>query len=153
MKYFIYTVIAIVVITIIAGFFVVGSPKEERLHRSDEQRVSDLSFIQSEITNFWQNKERLPQNLDELTNEIRGVKAPRDPETDVEYEYRIIDEENLIFELCAIFSLSSPESEINPKRIPIRSPEPFLNETWQHGEGHTCFERTIDPDFFKPIVR
>jgi hypothetical protein len=150
MKYFIYTIISIVTIAVIAGFFVVGSPQEERLRRFDEQRVGHLQTIQWEIVNYWQSKEKLPESLEELNDPIRGFIAQHDPHTGESYEYAL--KGPLTFELCATFARPSPAAR---EAVPIAKPFPDgphggIEENWQHGEGRTCFERTIDPDFYPP---
>ena len=83
-KIFAYPVSAIVLVAIAAGFFMVGSPQEERLRKFDERRISDLQVIQGQIINFWQLKEKLPQNLAELSDTISGFRAPIDPESGAE---------------------------------------------------------------------
>ena len=152
MKYFIYTVIGIVTAAIIAGFFIVGSPKEERLRRFDQQRVEHLQFIQSEVLNYWMNKNQLPGQLSSLEDNIRGIRIPNDPETGAPYIYEI--ENSLTFSLCATFARPSLESEIiSGKPRPIE-PYPYgygIQQNWQHDVGYTCFERTIDKDFYKPV--
>ena len=49
----------VVCVSVIGGFFIIGSPQTQRLYRFDEQRVSDLTNIQWQVVNFWQQKERL----------------------------------------------------------------------------------------------
>jgi hypothetical protein len=150
MKYFVYAIIAIVSATVIAGFFIVGSPQEERLRRFDQQRVEHLQFLQSEILHYWINKERLPAQLSDLQDNIRGLAIPTDPETGAEYIYE--KGNDLTFTLCATFARESLDyDEISGKPRPA---EPFgygIQQNWQHGAGYTCFERTIDEDFYKPI--
>lgn len=159
MKYFIYIVIAVVAASIVAGFFIVGSPKEERARRFDEQRIQSLQFIQSQIGEFYRAKERLPQNLAELNDEFRGVIVPQDPETGEEFGYETRGP--LIFALCADFNRPSLEQSAKmpkPPALAARGPyvqetvvprSPFGQEIWEHAEGRACFERTIDKDFFK----
>lgn len=158
MKYFAYSIIFIVTCAVIGGFFVVGSPREERLRRFDERRIDDLQMIQSEIVNFWQAKGVLPKTLDVLNDDIRGVAVPRDPETGLEYEYSIKGE--LTFELCAKFNLPSRQEgqdlvlstrSTQPSPDYISRPNYYGPESWQHEAGLACFERTIDPDIYKPI--
>ena len=150
-KAFIYAVVGVVAISLITGFFVAGSPKSERLRRIDERRVSDLVEIQWQIVNFWQAKKELPVSLEDVVDPLRGYDVPTDPETGAAYEYQILD--TLTFELCATFIQESNDSA---PRI-VRSREVFqkTNDTWTHGAGRTCFERTIDPDLYgddeKPI--
>ncbi len=150
MKVFIYSIVGIVIASVIAGFFLVGSPFEQRIRRIDERRVSDLQFIQSEIINYWTNKEKLPENLSLLRDDIRGVSIPVDPETGAEYEYKIIGERK--FALCASFSRATESSGApTQKLVPA---EPYVGiENWEHREGWVCFERTIDPDIYRPKTK
>ncbi|MCH7883219.1 hypothetical protein IIA95_02290 [Patescibacteria group bacterium] len=145
LKYFAYAIIAIVAAAVIASFFVVGSPAEERMRRFDARRISDLQSIQFSIVRFWQQKERLPSSLDELQDDISGFRASSDPENREPYEYRITH--NLTFELCATFVRASDESRFFPEPPPKRT----LSENWTHKAGRTCFERTIDPEFYPPF--
>lgn len=155
MKYFIYTVIGTVAAAIIAGFFVVGSPREERLRRFDDQRVQDLQMLQSYIGEFYRAKSKLPQGLAELNDRFRGIIVPKDPETGSGYEYEI--KGLLTFELCATFNRPGLEdSSFLPKealRTAVTRPGPFGDTTWEHPAGRFCFERTIDKDFFAPEKR
>ena len=156
MKLFTYIVIAIVAGSVIAGFFIVGSPQQERMRRFDSERLNHLQMIQGEIINYWLSKSRLPLGLDELTDSIRGFRAPNDPETNDAYIY--IRKDDLLFELCATFVLPSDgyngtSFAVPTKPEPARAPYPQdLYSTWEHGVGYTCFERKIDPDIYKPFV-
>ncbi len=148
MRIFIYTVIGIVVAAVIAGFFIVGSPKEERLRRFDDRRIQDLQGIQSEIINYWINKGKLPENLGLLKDDIRGVVIPKDPETGSDYQYQV--KGILSFSLCADFARQSLGA-------PVSAPKPAYpaggypaDQNWDHAAGLVCFERTIDKDFYRP---
>ncbi len=138
---FLWTVISIVLAAVVFGFFVAGTPADRRTARFDERRVNDLSVIQSQVISYWQNKSALPGNLSELPNDLLGMVVPADPKTGQPYEYRILGP--LKFQLCAVFET---KSEGGPRAVPMIYPAP---ETWQHGIGRTCFERTIDPDYFR----
>lgn len=145
MRYFVYTVITLVVASIIAGFFLIGSPQEERLRRFDERRVNDLEQLQSGIVNYFLAKNMLPENLTALSTQVA---IPADPETNLEYEYAIQNKDT--FSLCAIFALPSLPNQGSqimyaPKAIPALP----SNTNWDHGMGHTCFQRQIDKDFYK----
>jgi len=142
----------VVLVVIIAGFFIVGSPAQQRQRRFDDQRVSDLQVIQNEIVNYWVQKEKLPENLDNLKNSISGFNSPLDPETNTTYEYII--QEPLTFELCAVFKTESLVNNQNP-RMPEAVPyysDPY-QQNWSHGVGRVCFSRTIDPDLYKNNVQ
>ena len=152
-KVFSYLVIGIIAVIVVGGFFVAGSPSEERARRFDDQRVQDLQFIQSEVIFHWQNKGALPENLEVLNNATRGIFIPGDPETDENYGYQVTGE--LDFELCANFNVAGDTSDPLSVRTEFYYPKPVAvndaQNAWNHEAGPSCFKRTIDPDFYKPI--
>lgn len=158
MKWFAGMVITVVAAVAVAGFFVAGSPKHARLKKFDGIRVQHLQTIQSELIGFWQAKERLPEQLDELNDAVRGFAVPADPMTGETYGYeRKADRQ---FALCATFASPSEGVEAGyPKYAPrpvypgeYGAAYPLLDGgfNWEHDAGRVCFDRTIDPDFFKP---
>jgi hypothetical protein len=82
--------IILVIVAIVAGFIAVGSPTKQRNLRFDSQRVSDLTNIQWQIINHWQQKRALPATLADLSDSIGGYTVPTDPKSKVSYEYSII---------------------------------------------------------------
>ncbi|MBI4049995.1 MAG: hypothetical protein HY398_00940 [Candidatus Doudnabacteria bacterium] len=149
-RQFSYGIIGIVLLAVVGGFFLVGSPKEERLYRFDEQRVQNLQELQYRVISYWQNKGELPGSLELLRDEISGFEAPRDPETGAEYGYEVKASEH--FELCATFARPSRGAPaeaypIDKYGLPARS-DPALSN-WEHGAGEVCFDRPFDPDLYK----
>lgn len=142
--------IIIVLVMVVGAFFIVGSPAKARLMQLDQQRIGDLQNIQWQIVNYWQRKEVMPKNLSDLQDPISGYIIPNDPETNMPYEYKLIDDKNLKFELCAKFSLEGNDQfgqqRTTPKSINIDS-----QSNWQHAEGNVCFERQIDKQLYPPI--
>ncbi len=155
MRWFIFGTIGIVVAAIVAGFVVAGSPFAERARRFDERRVQDLQTIQWQVVNFWQRKEKLPAKLDDLRDDISGFVPPRDPESDMSYEYRVSGP--LSFELCAAFKAWSQATDVPPQRGPLPAIPAFKGEkpegSWSHGTGRVCFERIIDPELYPPAPK
>jgi len=147
-KIFDWAVISVVLASVIAGFFLAGSPQSQRLVRFDERRVSDLQNIQWQLINYWQRKEALPATLDELNDSISGFYAPKDPETGSDYDYKKTGK--MSFELCAVFSTDG-SGEYTDKTISMPSPIGSQENNWSHGSGRTCFERIIDPQLYPPI--
>ncbi len=142
-----WTLSLVVLTSIISGFFIIGTPGEQRARRFDDQRISDLQMLQSQIINHWIRKEELPQNLNELEDSISGFVAPQDPETDLVYEYIVID--SLSFELCATFKTSSKDFGVSSRvSKPFYSYDSF-QQHWDHEAERTCFERTIDPELYE----
>ena len=140
----------LVLIAIISGFFIMGTPGQVRLLRFDSQKANDLQTIQWQIVNYWQQKERLPQSLEQLKDPLSGIHIPVDPQSGAEYSYRVT-KAPYSFELCAEFNAESNESTIPGGKVPtaVRM-DGFEGENWQHGIGETCFERTIDPERYPP---
>lgn len=134
----------LVVLSIIAGFFIMGSPAQVRLFRFDDQKIQDLTSIQWQVVNFYQQKERLPETLSDLEDPISGFVAPRDPQTGDDYGYQKNGE--AAFTLCTVFNT---ESRLGPSRPAYGG----ISENWEHGEGETCFERTIDPERYPPFEK
>lgn len=155
-KIFVWSVAAAVAVVVFAGFFVAGSPFKQRLVRFDNQRVSDLQTIQSQIVYYWQQKNQLPSVLDDLRDSISGFVPPKDPQSGAAYRYNVTGK--LSFELCAEFNLSSAASRIDgsvPKAMPATPPFGYYqgayetDETWDHGAGSQCFSRSIDPELYR----
>ncbi len=131
--------------SIVFGFFTVGSPLLARKLRFDERRVNDLQSLQGSIVNYWQQKNKLPDTLAVLRDDISGyVNSPTDPATQLPYEYRILALTQ--FELCATFALASRVGDGAHQATPY----PYFGESWDHDAGRFCFARTIDPELYKP---
>ncbi|MFH1575584.1 MAG: DUF5671 domain-containing protein [Candidatus Nealsonbacteria bacterium] len=142
----------VVIISIIAGFFIIGTPQKQRLRRFDEQRVSDLQVLQNQVVNHWVQKEALPQNLGALEDSISGFSVPKDPDTDASYEYAITS--TLSFELCATFKTSTKDFNVVYKGSRDFYAEPMyygssFQQNWDHEAERTCFSRTIDPELYR----
>lgn len=152
---------------VVWSFMIMGSPQSQRDWRLDDRRVSDLQNIQYQIINYWQQKEKLPETLTDLTNPISGSSLPVDPEFNKGkvYEYTIKDK--MSFELCATFNKEMPQGwqeNYGGGVIPMYakttdvavSSYPYpggVNDSWDHGIGRTCFTRTIDKDLYPPFKK
>ncbi len=144
-----WAVAVLIVVTVGAGFFIIGTPQSQRQYRIDEQRVNDLTQIQSQIVyGYFQPKRVLPSSLDALKDPISGWVVPKDPESGAAYEYKTIG--TLSFELCATFTNASRSAQNNgstrPAAVYMGGKE--ISENWQHKAGRTCFARTIDPQLY-----
>jgi hypothetical protein len=155
--------IIMVVVTIVGGFLIVGSPAKQRAIRFDEQRISDLSTIQYQVVNYWQAKQKLPAALADLNDPISNFTVPTDPETKAAYEYSIKSvsamSPNPAFELCATFDLASQDtsgqgSYNSGVTIPVSYPASIgiVGDSWAHSAGRACFDRTIDPQKYQPLT-
>lgn len=149
--------ILIVLASIVLGFSVVGSPATQRAIRMDNQRLMDLQSIQWQVVNYYQSKEGLPGSLSDIEDSISGFEIPKDPETNLPYEYVLIGQSAKTFQLCATFTRESQgEGSMMGRDYSYAMPmDPMMGgEKWNHPAGRHCFDRTIDPDFYpvrKPL--
>ena len=151
-----WVVVSVVVAVAIGGFFIAGTPQNQRLVRLDERRVGDLQSIQWQLINYWQKKESLPASISELADPLGGFIVPRDPATGADYDYRTIDK--LTFELCAVFDTVSLENQNGSSiktapmmPVAVDTAYPEYQNVWWHGQGKVCFERKIDPELYPSL--
>ncbi len=144
-----YAAFVLVIAAIASGFLIIGSPAQARLYRFDLQKTNDLSNIQYQVVNYWQQKQALPTNLGELTDSISGFTAPKDAQTGVDYGYRVTGP--MSFDVCAVFNLQSRGTDASYSDPSIA--RNVGGDTWQHGAGQTCFERTVDPERYPPFPK
>lgn len=137
----------VIVGAIVASFLIVGSPSQQRAARMDEQRVWDLQSIQSEVLNYWIEKEELPTTLQDLENPFTGFQVLVDPNSGDSYSFTV--KGDLEFEVCATF-----ETEVSQDKNKNAYPTMMYGyrdasfDVWTHGIGTTCFSRTIDPELY-----
>ncbi len=150
-KIVVWTSTGLILAGIIGGFFIIGSPMEQRAQRFDSLRVSHIQQIQAEIFNYYGQKDALPQTLDELAEGNPFTFIQNDPTTDLPYEYRVIDD--VTFELCAVFESDNTDLTLEEQRNQFNEFGPFSDpEAYLHTEGRDCFEQTIDPDLIDQTI-
>jgi hypothetical protein len=124
----------VVVVAVVWGFALVGSPGTTRLQRFDQQRLDDLQTIFREIQSLCRDpdvkidelKRPLPKTLDELAALARHERINlTDPVTGQHYVYTVKD--GTTYELCATFSFERNSD---------------VTVFWNHPSGTHCF--TID---------
>ena len=145
----------LILVSIAAGFFIMGSPGQVRLYRFDDQKVSDLQTIQYQVVNFWQQKGVMPSSVDDLIDPLSGYMTPVDPQGGM-YTYELTGP--MSFKLCATFNAetqpTSPTAQRTFEKVPVPAgmdgAAVLESSTWVHGAGITCFTRTIDPERYPP---
>jgi len=132
--------------SIISGFFIAGTPAQQRAIRLDEQRVNDLMQIQNLVTNYLQTNLTLP--TDQTTLVDWSGSLPTDPDTQASYTYKKTSDTT--FQLCATFAAAetkdlSRNSYYASPTSPIEKTMPQLigNINWLHAAGYICFDRTV----------
>ena len=151
-KYFAYGATAFTVLVIAWGFSVFGSPATQKAMRYDTERVSSLQSIQYQILEYWQAKKTVPENLNGLKDEIRGVTVSVDPLTGESYGYEKISATS--FKLCATFEREGGKSDaLNSALAKPVMIGGMVSEYWGHDAGIVCFERTIDPTRYPDMLK
>ncbi len=161
--------IVLVLVAVVLGFITVGTPGKQRNIRFDNQRTNDLSTIQWQVVQSWQQKGKLPASLKELNDPLSYSSIPTDPENKTDYIYNVKNDGvngNPSFELCAKFALKTQDtagrgdyygnSYPSMKYADVGYYGGENGNNWTHDAGRVCFERIIDKDKYpvnKPVVR
>lgn len=120
----------IVLLSLAAGFFQVGTPGDQRKIAEDRRRISDFVTIASLIHSSWSRttpKESfaLPKSIDQVPTLSSGfANRPEDPVTHQEYEYR--PGSGTTYQLCATFATDNRN-------------DTSVSLSWKHPAGHHCF--------------
>lgn len=119
---------AAVVLAILTGLLISGTPGKQRLMRFDEQRVSDLKRVTYNVEQYRKDFKALPESLEVMVGGRSGYNSmeslPRDPETKIVYIYSIASENS--YRLCADFKLASKAGD--------------QSNFWDHDAGYYCYE-------------
>ena len=144
--------ILFVIIAIVLGFVIIGSPRTQRLIRYDEQKVSDLQNIQSQVIQYWQQKGKLPDTLADVNDPLGYMSIPVDPQAGISYVYTL--KNSTTFDLCAVFNRKAlPHGENSRTSMMMYSGGTDINENWKYNAGLYCFTRTIDPQRYPPSLK
>jgi type II secretory pathway pseudopilin PulG len=117
--------IAVVLVAILLGLRVAGSPVRARAQRLDAARLQAIETIGLFIDQHYTAMGRVPTQLQELNDPTRPALRLADVETGQPYEYRMLSDST--YEICARFSLPSEAAAAAP---------------WVHGVGRGCFARS-----------
>lgn len=150
----------LIVATIGAGFYIIGSPSQIRMYQFDDQKVNGLQTMQSLVLNYWQTESAMPPSIASLNDPLNSyTSVPKDPQSGASYEYATTSA--LGFKLCATFNAESQPN--SPSAQQSGSSDPMSSEfgsgtdlnsaNWFHPAGHYCYVRTIDPKRYPPAPK
>ncbi len=123
----------VVLVALVWGFAIVGSPFTGRQSQFDDRRLQDLQAINSEVMNIVYSGKQgqpdlkpskpIPATLQDVLDEAL-YQHPRitDPETNAPYEYSVTDATH--YQLCAAFAFARDQQ---------------YDIFWNHPAGHACF--------------
>lgn len=112
--------------SLVAAFWLAGSPMSARQAALDGRRVDDLRAIAAAADRHWREHGRLPESLAALAGERGAGRLDiHDPASERPYEYAAGDAG--AYRLCAEFATAA---------------EPRGERFWRHQAGRHCFELT-----------
>ena len=123
----------VVVLTLAAALWLMGSPSAQRQANLDARRVGDLSRIERLLDEQVSIHDALPPDLATLAEEPGRRLSIADPVDGTPYGYEITGART--YRLCAVFVTDT--SEIRAETGSWR------DEEWAHGKGHHCFDRKV----------
>jgi len=123
---------AIILAVIVFGFYLTGSPSENRILRQDEVRVSDLRNLRNAINQYQRQEKKAPSLLQEVFQNCAGKTGYQCSRLDginaEDFEYSVRSEKT--FELCTTFERAAP--------FP-RGGERKATNPSQHEAGRHCY--------------
>ena len=112
----------VILLTIVFSIYIFGSPSKVRDLNIDSAKVNDLTSISFSITNFYSQNNKLPENLNQLGNNLK------DKETGLDYGYIVLSASSSKYFLCATF-----KTDVDYKND-------YNLSDWSHTKGDYCFE-------------
>lgn len=128
---------AIVLATIVLGFFHIDSPSTVRMYELDARQISDLQDMQYRIEDYARVNNMLPASISEV---YVGIPAPTAPEGRPAYTYNQTDKG---FELCATFAQNATDEFSNSYARPVMDNDTIIKNlnNWDYKSGRYCFQR------------
>jgi hypothetical protein len=114
---------ALVIVVVILGFRVLGSPANQRLVQADLRRVNALSQLAQQINRQWMTAGKtLPSNLDEFSSSLK-----QDPVSGKVFVYHAKSSDE--YDLCATFATDESDARMHAAA-----------DRWIHPKGDFCFQ-------------
>lgn len=124
----------VVVATVAAAMFVMGSPSAQRQARLDSRRVHDLNRIVQVVERYVEAHDALPPDLATLAGQPGQRLAIADPVTGAPYGFEVTGQRS--YRLCAVFVTDTAQTPAVGG--------PWTLDDWDHAAGRQCFERKAD---------
>jgi hypothetical protein len=167
----------VVISALVWSVSIIGTPSEMRAKRIDDTRLSDISRIQQEVLNRFNQADKIPAELSELNNAFQEYTVPSDPVTKVAYGYKVISQPTFkmnyttnkkevvtpaVFELCATFETVRNVNDrgvAEPSGLGMGGADQMYSVSnsyyegnqspfWNHEIGEKCFKRVISAEMY-----
>lgn len=124
---------AVVTVSVIAGFWWLGSPNRQRQIRADQQRIRDIHEIASRLHQQAQQSQNRGKPV-----ELQALLSPNNRKTDPisgeTYEYRRLDTTH--YQICAEFAADSAQNRLGSFSWADK-------DLWDHLPGRHCFKLNV----------
>jgi hypothetical protein len=132
--YFVSSLVLIMAV-FISALLIVESPTQARNRKIDNNILSELSQINSEINNYFQVNKKLPQDFSEIKAQSAYLSDDlfQDNLTKNNYEYKVIGDRT--YELCAEFLISN--------KMDKNDLSYYWGDEWRHDAGRQCFKKDV----------
>lgn len=137
------SVSTVVLLTLIYGFTVSGSPFGSREKKLDSARVNNLYNLSSSIESYYSTNKKLPKDLSVLPNYSSSTDSMKDPETNTPYEYGVVSETS--YKLCALFSSELTQNDKDSSLTSLYTGD----KKFYHPKGYHCFTLNL-PSYLVP---
>lgn len=124
---------AVVTISVIAGFWWLGSPNRQQQIRADQQRIRDIHEIASRLHQQAQQSQNRGKPVD-LQASLSLNNRKTDPISGKTYEYRRLDSTH--YQLCAEFAADSAQNRLGNFSWADK-------DLWHHLPGRHCFKLNV----------
>ena len=124
---------AAVVLGVIVGFWLLGSPTRQRQITADQQRLTDIRGIAQSLHQQAEQSQNRGSPVN-LPTALPRRERKTDPISGKLYEYQRIDKTH--YKLCAVFATDSTEDRLQ------NSPSTD-QDLWQHPRGRHCFRLDV----------
>ncbi|MDE2408380.1 MAG: hypothetical protein KGL91_11030 [Xanthomonadaceae bacterium] len=125
----------VVVATLAAAIWAMGSPAKQRDRRIDQRRTQQLEAIADAVDVWVLGHKRLPASLADLANQPGASLVVADPVDGKPYGYHVTSGSG--YQLCARFSTSTADRNGNGGGFNMHE------KRWLHPAGLHCFDRTV----------
>ncbi len=138
-RIYFYGSLVLVIAILISAFVFVESPTQTRNIKHDNNIIEKFSKIDNAINSHYNQKEKLPDNLDILISGLTYLRTEdlEDSATKKKFDYKIVDDKT--YELCATFLMSSSDAE-------AQGLHRYYNKTWEYDKGYQCLEQEVRAD-------
>jgi hypothetical protein len=118
----------VMIVAIIAGLSVLGSPAHQRALRLDAQRASAINMLSFVVGSYWNQHKTLPSDLQATS---MAIGTDKDPVSGLAYTYVPGSADR--YQLCAVFDAASERISTTVWNGRLDGP------SWKHPAGRHCF--------------